>query len=171
MPWRSDPQLFLARMRALKAAMIGWALLAAVAGVLYFLDPTEQGTSSVRSALDGPGSLALLDEAWSVIYAVGGLATAWGLFSEHPAWSRPGLAMLLGALGLNLACVLYIRGPVDGLITSVPFVIAITVFYMMLRVLEMERRTVLAATRLIDLEEKYERRGSGRPDTGDRRRR
>lgn len=138
--------------------MVGWALLVAIAGILYFLDPTESGTSSVRRALDGPGPLALLDEAWSIVYAVGGLATAFGVAKERATFARPGLALLLGALGLNIAAIFSVRGAVDGLISAPPFVVAMTIFGLYLRYLEHERQTVLAASRLLDLEARHDRR-------------
>lgn len=148
--------------RSFRNAMGGFYMLAAVAGVAYFTDPSEAGNAAVRTALPG-----LLDEGWSTVYAVGGLLATLGLALRRAELERPGITMLLGAMSLNLASIAHLRGLVGALLQAPVYAVAFWVFAYRLRVLEARRREL---QRLAYLEANHERRGNGAPDTGERRR-
>lgn len=147
-----DVQLLDELLDSFRRAMIGWALLTSAAGLAFFLEPPPAGDDqpSVREALPGP-----LDEAWSVVYTLGGVFAAVGCQRDQPVFERPGLVMLLGAMGLNLAAIAVTRGFLVALTQALMFSVAFWVFGLRLRYLERERKAQLAAQRLIDLERRH----------------
>lgn len=147
--------------------MVGWALLAAVAGLLYLVDSNAPSTASIHKALPG-----YLDETWAVVYVVGGILTAWGCAKGLGYLERPGLVLLIGALGLNLAAIVHIRGFAGGMIQSPPYAVAFWIFGGRLRYLQVEDKMRRSGTKLWAMEDKHERREKpDSPPSGRRERR
>lgn len=104
---------------------------ALITGVTGLVDRSSLTTSAIGRSLDG-----IVDDVWLFAYTLGGVLVLAGVARVRPDLEVAGEWLLVAAVCINAGAILIVRGPIGGLLTAGPVVLAGWVIHGRIRFLE-----------------------------------